>query len=97
MNIYVGNMSYDITDDDLRQAFEAYGEVDSASVIKDKYSGQSKGFGFVEMPDDQAALAAIEALNETEMKGRTVKVNKAKPRSDNRDNRGGSFGRGRRY
>ncbi len=96
MNIYVGNMSYDITDDDLRQAFEAYGEVDSANVIKDKYSGKSKGFGFVEMPDDEAAQAAMDALNETEMKGRTVKVNKAKPRTDRRDNRGGG-GRGPRY
>ncbi len=94
MNIYVGNMSYEITDDNLREAFEVYGEVDSANVIKDKYSGQSKGFGFVEMPDDQAANAAMEALNETEMKGRTVKVNKAKPRTDNR---GGGGGRGRRY
>ena len=98
MNIYVGNMSYDVTEEDLREAFGAYGEVNSANIIMDKYSGKSKGFGFVEMSDDQAAMAAIEGLNETELKGRKVNVNKAKPRTDRRDNRGGgSGGRERRY
>ena len=95
MNIYVGNMSFDMTEDDLRGAFTAYGEVSSANIIKDKYSGQSKGFGFVEMADDQKALAAIEGLNDTELKGRKISVNKAKPRTDRRDdNRGGGGGGG---
>ncbi len=95
MNIYVGNMSYDVTEDDLREAFEAHGEVASANIIKDKYSGRSKGFGFVEMGDDQAAMAAIEALNQTELKGRSINVNKAKPRTERRDgDRGGGGGRG---
>lgn len=95
MNIYVGNMSYDVNEDDLREAFEAYGTVDSANIIKDKYSGKSKGFGFVEMTDDEAAQTAIDALNETDLKGRPMKVNKAKPRTDRRDNRGGGGGGGR--
>ena len=94
MNIYIGNMSYDVTDDDLRAAFEAYGEVTSANVIKDKYSGQSKGFGFVEMSDDQKAQEAIEALNQTELKGRPINVNKAKPRTDRRGGGGGRGGYG---
>ncbi len=94
MNIYVGNMSYDVDENDLREAFEAYGTVDSANIIKDKYSGKSKGFGFVEMTDDEAAQAAIDALNETDLKGRPIKVNKAKPRTDRRDSRGGGGGGG---
>lgn len=97
MNIYVGNMSYDLTEDDLRQAFEAYGEVQSASIIKDKYSGQSKGFGFVEMGDDQKAQAAISGLNDTELKGRKLNVSKAKPRTDRREGGGGGGGGGRRW
>ena len=100
MNIYVGNLSFDMTEDDLREAFKAYGEVSSTNIIKDKYSGQSKGFGFVEMSNDQNALAAIEGLNDTELKGRKISVNKAKPRTERRDdNRGGGrggFGGGRR-
>ena len=96
MNIYVGNMSFDMTDGDLRTAFEAYGSVDSANIIKDKYSGQSKGFGFIEMSDDKAAQAAIDGLNETELKGRKITVNKAKPKTERRDdNRGGGGGRNR--
>ncbi len=89
MNIYVGNMSYDVTEDELRKLFDTYGEVDSVNIIKDKYSGQSKGFGFVEMSDDQKAMAAIEGLHETELKGRNINVNKAKPRTERRDNKGG--------
>jgi RNA recognition motif-containing protein len=91
MNIYVGNLSYSVTEDDLRQAFEAFGQVASASIIKDKFSNQSKGFGFVEMPVKEEAQAAISGLNGKEMKGRTMNVNEARPRSD--DRRGGGGGR----
>jgi RNA recognition motif-containing protein len=92
MNIYVGNLSFDSTDEDLRQAFEAYGTVESAQVIRDRASGRSRGFGFVEMPEKEEALAAIEGLNETELQGRTLRVNEAKPRED----RGGGGRGGRR-
>ncbi|MFO8056162.1 MAG: RNA-binding protein [bacterium] len=95
MNIYVGNLSYDVNEDQLRQSFEEYGEVSSVNIIKDKYSGQSKGFGFVEMSDDSKAMQAIEGLNDTELSGRRMNVNKAKPRTDNRG--GGGGGGGRRY
>ena len=81
MNIYVGNLSYNVTEDDLKAVFSQFGEVDSVNIIKDKFSGQSKGFGFVEMPNNSEAETAIEALNETELKGRNLKVNQAKPRS----------------
>ncbi len=82
MNIYVGNLPYSATDADLLEAFSAYGEVSSASVIMDKFSGQSKGFGFVEMPDNSEADQAIKALNDSMLKGRKLKVNQAKPRGD---------------
>ncbi len=82
MNIYVGNISYELTEDDLRGAFEAFGQVASATIIKDKFSGRSKGFGFVEMPNDAEAKAAIEGVNGKDLKGRAVKVNEAKPRTD---------------
>jgi len=82
MNIYVGNLPYSTTDDDLREAFGAYGEVSSVNVIADKFTGQSKGFAFVEMADNSAADAAIKALNETPMGGRNIKVNQAKPRGE---------------
>ncbi|MFO7739815.1 MAG: RNA-binding protein [Desulfatiglandaceae bacterium] len=94
MNIYVGNLSYDVTEDELHKAFESYGHVESAKVISDTYTGRSKGFGFVEMPTEAEAQAAIDGLNGTELKGRTVTVNQARPRSSNR--RGGSGG-GRRF
>lgn len=94
MNIYVGNLSYKINEDDLRSAFEAFGQVESAAIIKDKYSGQSKGFGFVEMPSAEEAQSAISSLNGKELKGRPIKVNEARPRSDNRRGRGGGGGRG---
>jgi RNA recognition motif-containing protein len=80
MNIYVGNLAYSVTEDDLRQAFGPYGEISRVSLITDKFSGQSKGFGFVEMPNNSEADAAIKALNETALKGRNIKVNQAKPR-----------------
>ncbi len=80
MNIYVGNLAYGVTDADLRELFSASGEVSSASVIVDKMSGESKGFGFVEMPSKSDAQAAIKALNEQPLKGRNMRVNEAKPR-----------------
>lgn len=80
MNIYVGNISYDTSEDDLREAFEEYGEVDSVSIITDRDSGRSKGFGFVEMPNDEEAQAAMDGLNEQDFMGRTLNVNKARPR-----------------
>ncbi|MGE3773921.1 MAG: RNA recognition motif domain-containing protein [Gammaproteobacteria bacterium] len=82
MNIYVGNLAYSVTDADLREAFGASGEVSSASIITDKFSGQSKGFGFVEMPNTAEANAAIRALNEKPLKGRNIRVNEAKPREE---------------
>lgn len=82
MNIYVGNLAYSVTDANLREAFGASGEVSSASVITDKFSGQSKGFGFVEMPNAAEANAAIRALNEKPLKGRNIRVNEAKPREE---------------
>jgi RNA recognition motif-containing protein len=82
MNIYVGNLAYSITDDDLREAFAAFGEVERASVIMDRDTGRSKGFGFVEMPDNSQAEAAINGLNEKDLSGRPIRVNEAKPRED---------------
>ena len=99
MNIYVGNLGYDVTDNELQAAFEAYGEVDSAKVIMDRDSGRSKGFGFVEMPEREEALKAIEGLNETELGGRNISVNEArpKPKPDNRRSGfGGGYGGGQR-
>jgi RNA recognition motif-containing protein len=94
MNIYVGSLSRDVTEADLREAFQAFGEVTSASVIKDKYSGESRGFGFVEMPNRAEAQAAISGQNGKSLKGRTVTVNEARPRTDRP--RSGGFG-SRRY
>ena len=93
MNIYVGNLAFTVSEEDLKKAFEAFGQVASANVIRDQYSNQSKGFGFVEMPESSEAQAAISALNGKELNGRALKVNEARPRPDR--NRGGSFG-GRR-
>jgi RNA recognition motif-containing protein len=99
MNIYVGNLSFEVTDDDLRQIFSAYGEVESASVVKDRFSGESRGFGFVEMPAKKDADAAIAGLNGTEQKGRTITVNEAKPKAPKSGGGGGGGGGrgGRRY
>lgn len=80
MNIYVGNLSWNSTDDDVRSAFEAFGEVSSAKVIMDRETGRSRGFGFVEMPDDDAARQAIEGMNDKDLQGRTLRVNEARPR-----------------
>ena len=82
MNIYVGNLSYQTNEDDLRAAFEDHGEVSSANVITDRDSGRSKGFGFVDMPDDQEGKAAITALDGCELDGRQIKVNEARPRAE---------------
>ena len=95
MNIYVGNLSYEVTEEDLQNAFEGFGQIESVKIIKDNYSGRSKGFGFVEMPNNADAQSAINALNDKELKGRTIKVNTARPRTENRSGRG-RFGGGRR-
>ena len=88
MNIYVGNLSFDVTQDDLQQAFASHGEVTSANIISDKFSGQLRGFGFVEMPKEDEARAAITAMNGADLKGRELNVNEARPRND-RPKRGG--------
>ncbi len=82
MNIYVGNLAYSVTEDDLRQAFEEYGKVSTCDLIQDKYSGRSKGFGFIEMQEKSEAEAAIEALNEVELQGRPLKVNETRPKEE---------------
>lgn len=82
MKLYVGNLPYSVTDSDLRAAFSQFGQVAEITLITDKISGQSKGFGFVEMPSNSEADAAIKGLNETSLKGRNIKVNQAKPKSD---------------
>lgn len=82
MNIYVGNLSWNSTDDDLRTAFEAFGEVSSAKVIMDRETGRSRGFGFVEMSDDNAARQAIEGMNGKDLQGRSLRVNEARPREE---------------
>lgn len=95
MNIYVGNLSRDASESELREAFEAFGEVSTVSVIKDKFTGESRGFGFVEMPNKEEAEAAISGLNGKDLKGRTLNVNEARPRRDDR-RRGSGFGAGGR-
>ena len=82
MNIYVGNLSFDMTEEALRQEFEAHGEVASAAIVMDKFSGRSRGFGFVEMPNDEQAKAAIAGLNGKTLSGRDVTVNEARPRKE---------------
>ena len=91
MNIFVAKLNYDTIEDDLRAAFEQFGEVSSCSIAHDKMTGRSKGFGFVEMDNDEEADKAIDALNETELDGRTIVVKKAEPR-ESRDSRGGGGG-----
>ncbi|BAP58003.1 MAG: RNA-binding protein [Thioploca sp.] len=82
MNIYVGNLSYNLSKEDLKTLFSEYGEVSEVNLITDKYSGKSKGFAFVEMPKQSEAEAAIKALNESPIKGRNIKVNQARPRNE---------------
>ena len=95
MKLYVGNMSYDTTEEDLRLACEAFGTVESATIIKDKDSGQPKGFGFVEMSSKAEGQAAIEGLNGKELKGRTLNVNEARPRTGNFGGSPGGYGGGK--
>lgn len=91
MNIYVGNLSFKASEDDLRDAFSAFGQVDSAAIIKDRVTGRSRGFGFVEMPNNDEANAAITGLNGQELMGRNLTVNEARPRGERRgsNRRGG--------
>ena len=96
MNIYVGNLSRDVTDEDLRQAFEDFGQVESINIIKDKFTGESRGFGFVEMPSKDEAQAAITGLNGKDLKGRALNINEARPRTEGRGGGGGFGGRGGR-
>jgi RNA recognition motif-containing protein len=96
VNIFVGNLSYEVTEDDLRSAFQGHGEVQSVAVIKDRMTGRSRGFGFVEMPDKAQAEAALAALNLKELRGRAITVNEARPKAEGRGdggNRGRSSGR----
>jgi RNA recognition motif-containing protein len=85
MNLYVGNLNWQTTEADLQAAFEAFGQVTSVTIIKDKYTGQSRGFGFVEMAEDSEGQAAIEGLNGKELDGRTLRIDRARPRDDSRD------------
>jgi len=95
MNIYVGNIAYELSEDELREAFSSYGEVESARIITDRFTGRSKGFGFVEMTDDEQAQKAIDEMNGRELSGRALRVNEARPRPAGDRPRGGDFGGGR--
>jgi len=95
MNIYVGNLAYDVLEDELRKSFETFGQIESVNIVKDKYSGESKGFGFVEMSSVDDAQSAMDALNGKELKGQKIIVNEARPRPNK--SRGGGRGGGRRY
>ena len=96
MNIYVGNLSHDLTEDELRAAFEAFGTVESVNVLKDRFTGEPRGFGFVEMPSEEEGKAAIEGMNGKDLKGREVNVDQARPRTSNRGGGrgGGGYGGG---
>jgi RNA recognition motif-containing protein len=95
MKIYVGNMSYETTEEDLKLACEAFGKVESVTIIKDKFSGEPKGFGFVEMSSKAEGQAAIEGLNSKELNGRILNVNEARPRTENFRGGSGGFGGGK--
>ena len=92
MNIYVGNLAREAAEEDLKVAFEAFGAVASVAIIKDKFTNESRGFGFVEMPDNTQALAAITGVNGKEIKGRAVRVNEARPKTEGGGGRGGDRG-----
>ena len=96
MNLYVGNLSFKTTDASLREAFQAHGQIESARVVMDRDTGSSKGFGFVEMPNREEAMAAISALNGTELEDRSINVNEARPKPEGGERRsgGGGFGGG---
>lgn len=95
MNIYIGNISYDVDEEQLKEVCEAYGNISTVTIIKDKFTGKSKGFGFIEVPDEDEGKALIDGLNDSTLDGRTLIVNEARPRTD--DRRGGGGGGGRRY
>ena len=97
MNIYVGNLSYNTAEQDLETAFKQFGAVTSARVVTDRFSGRSRGFGFVEMPSDSEANAAIQGLNGKELQGRTITVNESRPRTAEAGNRDRGPGRQSRY
>ncbi|VBB44840.1 putative RNA-binding protein RbpF [uncultured Paludibacter sp.] len=105
MNIYISNVNFSTTSESLQELFSGFGEVTSANIIKDRETGRSRGFGFVEMPNDEEAQAAIEKLNETEFEGKTISVSVARPKTERRDNnrfggsgyRGGGYRGGNRY
>jgi RNA recognition motif-containing protein len=94
VNIYVGNLSHEVTEEGLREAFEPFGQIESVNIIKDRFSGESRGFGFLEMPSKQEAEKAIEEMNGKDLMGRAVNVNEARPRTNRRDSRGGRGGYG---
>jgi RNA recognition motif-containing protein len=96
MNIYVGNIAADVTEDDLRQVFEAFGQVETVNLMKDRFSGESRGFGFVDMPSRKDAVSAIAGANGKDVKGQALKVDEARPRQEHRGGGGGGRG-GRRY
>ncbi|HJX34226.1 MAG TPA: RNA-binding protein [Desulfatiglandales bacterium] len=96
MNIYVGNLSFEVTEEDLKEAFSAFGQVESVKIIKDNYSGRSKGFGFVEMPGKGEGQSAIEGLQGKDIKGRAINVNEARPRTEGHRGGGGGNRRGGR-
>ena len=96
MNIYVGNLPREANETDLQEAFQPFGQVTSVTIIKDKFSGESRGFGFVEMPSKTEAQAAITGMEGKELKGRTLSVNEARPRPEGRGGRGDRGGGGRR-
>ncbi len=91
MNIFVAKLNFDTQENDLQDVFSEYGDIDSVKIITDKFTGKSKGFGFIEMPNDEEGQNAINGLNDTEVDGRTIVVKKAEPR-ESRDSRGGGGG-----
>jgi RNA recognition motif-containing protein len=94
MNIFVGNLSRDVTEEDLREAFSAFGQVSKVTILKDKFSGEPRGFGFVEMPAKAEAQAAINGMNQKDLKGRALNVNEARPKTERPGGGGGGGGRG---
>ena len=94
MNLYIGNLSREASEEDLRTAFEAFGQITTINIIKDKFSGEPRGFAFIEMPDNTQAQAAIAGMNGKDIKGRTITVNEARPRTENRRGGGGGGRRG---
>ena len=93
MNIFVGNLSRDVTEEDLREAFSAFGQVSKVTILKDKFSGEPRGFGFVEMPAKAEAQAAINGMNQKDLKGRALNVNEARPKTERPGGGGGRFPR----